>query len=61
MRKELETGYAPEIDCTFVMEYTYDDNGDICKMECVGWYCGEPNDEMTKHFCHGGGNLVATF
>ena len=59
MRKEIESTYAPSTDNTFVMEYTYDDNGDICRMECVGWYCGEPDNEMTKRFCHGGEDLIA--
>ena len=59
-REEIVGVYAPDHDSTFVMKHTYDQHGDVRKMECVGWYCGEPDDEMTKRFSHGGYDLIAT-
>lgn len=35
--------YANEYDITFIMEDTYDADGELASRECVGWYCGEPN------------------
>lgn len=59
MREELSGYYAPNHDSTFVMKTTYDDNGDVTRMECVGWYCGEPCDELTQQYSHGGEDLIA--
>lgn len=59
MRKEIVTAYAPSIDNTYVMEYTYDEAGEIRRMECVGWYCGTPCEELTLSRSNGGDDLVA--
>ena len=58
MTEKIYGVYAPDHDSTFVMKDTYED-GDIIRMECVGWYCGKPNDDMTERFSHGGEDLVA--
>lgn len=58
MYTEIETAYAPSHDITFIMEYTYNENGDPISTECVGWHHGEPNEEDAKHFR---GKLKATF
>lgn len=57
MRIEYETHTDGEL--TFVMEVIYDENNEIRRMECVGWYCGEPNDEDTEHYKNSG--LIALF
>ena len=59
MKVILSGHYAESHDSTFVMKTTYNDAGDVALMECVGWYCGEPNDEMTQQFSHGGEDLIA--
>lgn len=59
MREEISGHYAPSHDSTFVMKTTYNDDGDVVRMECVGWYCGEPNDELTQDHSHGGDDLIA--
>lgn len=59
MREELSGHYAPSHDSTFVMKTTINENGDVVRMECVGWYCGEPDDEMTHTLCNGGDDLIA--
>ena len=53
MKEILVECYAQNHDTTFVMRETFDESGDIIKMECVGWYCGEPNEELTKMNCSG--------
>ena len=58
-REVISGHYAPSHDSTFVMKTTYDDDDNVCRMECVGWYCGEPNDEMTQQLSHGGDDLIA--
>lgn len=57
MYTEIELAYAQNSDMTFIMEYTYDENGDPISIECVGWHHGEPNDD-TMHYK---GKLKATF
>ena len=57
MYTEIEIAYAQHNDMTFIMEYTYDENGDPISIECVGWHHGEPNDD-TMHYK---GKLKATF
>lgn len=47
MKKEIETAYAPENDLTFIMQYIYHDD-ELVKMDCIGFYYGEPNDETTR-------------
>lgn len=59
MREEITAHYAPTHDSSFVVKTTWDDNESVCRIECVGWYCGEPDDEMTKRFSHGGEDLIA--
>lgn len=59
MTEKIYGVYAPDHDSTFVMKDTYDEDGGIIRMECVGWYCGEPNDDMNERFSHGGEDLVA--
>lgn len=59
MKEEIYATYAQSDDSTFVMKSTYNDDGEVCRIECVGWYCGEPDDEMTQRFSHGGDDLIA--
>lgn len=42
--------YAPEHDLTFIMEETYNDDGEPVSLEVKGFYYGEPNDECNKTF-----------
>ena len=50
MKKELYGVYAPSWDMTFIMEDTYNENGDPISSECVGWYHGEPTEEDNETF-----------
>lgn len=61
---DLVPEYVPSTDHTFIMEYTYITDGitgdvDCVSQECVGWYCGEPNDEDTKRYANR--NMKATY
>lgn len=49
--KKLIPEYAREYDHTFIMEATYV-NGECIMMECVGWYCGEPNEADTEQYAN---------
>lgn len=60
-RDTIYATYAPSDDKTFVMKDVWDANGDLVSTSCVGWYCGEPNEESTNCFCHGGEDLIARF
>ena len=48
---ELIPEYVPDYDHTFIMEATYV-SGECISMECVGWYCGEPDDEYIKQYAN---------
>lgn len=58
MKKELYSTYAKNDDMTFIMEDTYNEDGEIISTECVGFYFGEPNDESNTQFK---GKLKAEF
>ena len=55
---ELVGCYCNTEDKTFVMKYTYV-GSELYKGECVGWYCGEPNDEDNKRYSNG--DLIAIY
>lgn len=57
-KKRIYDVYSKEVDMTFIMENTYDADGELLSTECVGWYHGEPDDESTAHFI---GKLKAEF
>lgn len=48
-RTQTYEAYAAENDTTFIMEETLVNN-EVIKLECIGWYCGEPNAEDTKKY-----------
>ena len=48
MRIEIET--HTDYEYTFIMECIYDENDEIVRVECIGWYAGEPNDEDTEYY-----------
>lgn len=48
---ELIPEYVHDYDHTFIMEATYVD-GECITMECVGWYCGEPEEALTKQYAN---------
>ena len=50
MKKELYGVYAPSWDMTFIVEDTYNENGDLLSTECVGWYHGEPDERDNETF-----------
>ena len=52
MKKEIVNAYAPFDDMTFIMEETYAEDGRLLSIECIGWYCGEPDEEANKTFAH---------
>lgn len=57
-KKTIYDVYSREGDMTFIMEDTFDADGEILSTECVGWYHGEPDDESTAYF---NGKLKAEF
>jgi hypothetical protein len=57
MKKEIYTTYAPNTDITFIMCDTYKGE-DVVSTSVVGWYHGEPDDELTKAF---NGSLTANY
>lgn len=48
-REEIETNYCESADMTYIMKTTYDGN-QVTSIECIGWYCGEPNDNATEFY-----------
>ncbi len=56
MEKEIYTAYAPNADITFIMCDTLE-NGEVVSAEVVGFYYGQPCDELTKEYT---GKLKAT-
>ena len=48
----IYTVYAQNDDMTFIMKQT---DG---KLECVGWYFGDPDEELTEQYV---GKLAAEF
>lgn len=54
--------YVPAVDNTVIWHEIWLHDGDdkeLVQMSIVGWYCGEPDDEMTKTFSQQ--SLVAQF
>lgn len=50
MKKELWGAYSSTADITFVLEETYNENGDLISTECKGFYYGEPSEEDNEYF-----------
>ena len=57
MRTEFETHSDEEI--TFIMEVIYDENDEMRRMECIGWYFGKEDDELTEYYKYKGN--IASF
>lgn len=49
--KELIPGYVPSLDKTIIFEHTYV-NKDLVKIELVGFYYGQPDEELTKTYAN---------
>ena len=49
--KELVPGYIPGLDKTIIFEHTYV-NKDLVKIELVGFYYGQPDEELTKTYAN---------
>lgn len=49
MNEEIYTAYAPENDMTFILKDTMLD-GEPIATEVIGFYYGEPDDELTAQF-----------
>ena len=45
---KLRTCYAQSDDMTFICREEYDADGNAISTEVVGFYYGEPEDELTK-------------
>lgn len=48
-RTDVYGVYAESSDQTFIMEDTFID-GELASTECIGWYCGEPDDELIAEY-----------
>lgn len=53
MQTELIGYYCEAHDTTFIMQAEFVD-GEPKSIECVGWYCGEPNDDDNNRYAHTG-------
>lgn len=49
--KELVPGYIHDLDKTIIFEHTYV-NEDLVKIELVGFYYGQPDEELTKTYAN---------
>lgn len=47
--KTYEAHYAPTADMTFIV-CTEWNGSDVVAVEVVGWYCGEPQEELTEYY-----------
>ena len=57
-RNPISVHYCEKDDMTFIMKDSYNEYGNLYRQECIGWYYGEPDAELTKTFTH---NLVAEY
>jgi hypothetical protein len=48
--KELVSGYLHDLDKTIIFEHTYKDKEQLVKIELVGFYDGQPDEELTKTY-----------
>lgn len=48
---EVYTSYIPGEDKTIVWQSMYV-NGEHVQQALIGWYCGEPEDEVTKQYAN---------
>ena len=47
--EEIVATYAPDMDMTFILRETYSDEQNIwISTEVVGFYYGEPNNDLTQ-------------
>lgn len=46
----LYTTYAPDTDITFIMRDEYSHSENLISTECLGWYHGEADDELTQNY-----------
>ena len=58
MKEEIYTAYAERNDITFIMKDTFDESGELCQTECIGWHYGEPDDLIDKMYSD---SLVARY
>jgi hypothetical protein len=49
-RNPISVHYCEKDDMTFIMQDSYDENGNLYKQQCVGWYYGAPDPELTKTY-----------
>ena len=49
VEKEIEAVYSESGNRTFIMENTYV-GGELKSMKVVGWYWGEPSDDLTEEY-----------
>ena len=50
MTTRVYTVYAPTADMSFILEDTFDNDGELISTEVKGFYFGEPDDEDTRTF-----------
>lgn len=57
-RNPISVHYCEKDDMTFIMQNGYNEYGNLYRQECIGWYYGEPDAELTKTYTH---NLIADY
>ena len=58
MNEEIYTAYAEHNDMTFILKDTFDDDGNPCRTEVIGFYYGEPDEGCTRQYM---GDLIAEY
>ena len=49
-RNPISVHYCEKDDMSFIMQSNYDENGNLYRQQCVGWYYGAPELELTKKY-----------
>ena len=57
-RNPISAHYCEKDDITFIMQNGYNEYGNLYRQECICWYYGEPDAELTKTYTH---KLVADY
>lgn len=57
-RNPISVHYCEKDDISFIMQDSYNEYGNLYRQECIGWYYGKPDAELTKTYTH---KLVADY
>lgn len=49
-RNPISVHYCEKDDMTFIMQDSYNENGVLIKQAVIGWYYGQPEENLTKRY-----------